>query len=201
MRKPTQTVFLHQKTPDYIINLFILFSEVSIMANFNELFDSFVSKVKGSADFGAVKNIYDKGTERAKAYTRLAKLNLEINADSEELKKVFLEIGQLYYEQNAASQDGFFASLFSQVDVLKNSIAAKQAELDSIRESIAEETSASDTSADADFEEVVSAEETFISCGASDDKEAETNEADLKVEIFEETTDFDNSVSSLEPEE
>ena len=60
---------------------------------------SIAGKVKEVAESGTVRDIYDKGASRAKSYTRIAKLTLEMNGESEELKRVYTEIGKLYYEQ------------------------------------------------------------------------------------------------------
>ena len=61
--------------------------------------NNIVGKVKEVADSGAIKDIYEHGANRAKSYGQMAKLSLEINGDSEELKRVYAEIGRLYYDQ------------------------------------------------------------------------------------------------------
>ena len=55
--------------------------------------NNIVGKVKEVADSGAIKDIYEHGANRAKSYGQMAKLSLEINGDSEELKRVYAEIG------------------------------------------------------------------------------------------------------------
>ena len=50
-----------------------------------------VGKVKEVADSGAIKDIYEHGANRAKSYGQMAKLSLEINGDSEELKRVYAD--------------------------------------------------------------------------------------------------------------
>ena len=67
-----------------------------------------VGKVKEVADSGAIKDIYEHGANRAKSYGQMAKLSLEINGDSEELKRVYAEIGRLYYDQAKDAPEGFF---------------------------------------------------------------------------------------------
>ena len=49
--------------------------------------NNIVGKVKEVADSGAIKDIYEHGANRAKSYGQMAKLSLEINGDSEELKR------------------------------------------------------------------------------------------------------------------
>ena len=61
--------------------------------------NSIVGKVKEVAESGAVRDIYENGANRAKSYGRIAKLALELNGENEELKRVYTEIGRLYYEQ------------------------------------------------------------------------------------------------------
>ena len=59
----------------------------------------------------------------------MAKLSLEINGDSEELKRVYAEIGRLYYDQAKDAPEGFFAPLFEQTAALIESINSKQAQI------------------------------------------------------------------------
>ena len=116
-------------------------------------------KVKEIAQSGTVRGIYEQGTTRAKAFGQLAKLTLSINGDNEELKRVFVEIGKLYYEQAKDAPEGFFASLFSQVESIKADIADKQAQIDELKAQAAE-ASAPDIDVEVtDFETVVDATE------------------------------------------
>ena len=87
---------------------------------------NFCGKVKEAAETGSVKEIYDKGASRAKAYSRIAKLTLEMNGESEELKRVYTEIGKLYYDQAKDAPEGFFAPLFNQVQEISAGILAKE---------------------------------------------------------------------------
>ena len=87
--------------------------------------NNIVGKVKEVADSGAIKDIYEHGANRAKSYGQMAKLSLEINGDSEELKRVYAEIGRLYYDQAKDAPVGFFAPLFEQAAALIESINGK----------------------------------------------------------------------------
>lgn len=113
--------------------------------------NSIIDKVKDVAESGTVRSVYDKGASRAKAYARIAKLTLELNGENEELKKVYTEIGRLYYEQAKDAPEGFFAALFSQVDEITGKIIAKQEEIEALK------TEASETVEDVqvEFEEIV----------------------------------------------
>ena len=116
-------------------------------------------KVKEVAQSGSVRGIYEQGAARAKAFGQLTKLTLSINGDNEELKRVFIEIGKLYYDQAKDAPEGFFASLFSQVESIKADIADKQAQIDELKAQTAE-SSAPDVEVEVtDFESIVDATE------------------------------------------
>ncbi|MBQ3210408.1 MAG: hypothetical protein IJB09_02825 [Oscillospiraceae bacterium] len=114
-----------------------------------------MGKVKEVADSNTVRDIYEQGAGKAKSYGQIAKLALEINGDREELKRVFAEIGQLYYEQAKDAPEGFFRALFAQAEQIKANISAKEEEISYLKSEV------SPTAADidveiAEFEEVVS---------------------------------------------
>ena len=92
-----------------------------------------IDKVKEVASSDAVRNVYEQGTSKAKAYGRIAKLTLEVNGQNEELKKVYTEIGKLYFEQAKEAPEGFFAPLFAQAEELSAAIAAKEEEIASLK--------------------------------------------------------------------
>lgn len=121
----------------------------------NGTLNSIVNKVKDVAESGTVRGIYDKGTSRAKAYARIAKLTLELNGANEELKKIYTEIGRLYYEQAKDAPEGFFASLFSQIETVSEEMNAKQEEIEAIKADI--EASAKDIDVEVgEFDDIVS---------------------------------------------
>ncbi|MBS1419127.1 MAG: hypothetical protein HP001_02740 [Oscillospiraceae bacterium] len=95
--------------------------------------NNLVGKVKEVADSGAVRNLYEQGATRAKSYGRIAKLTLEMNGESEELRRVYTEIGKLYYEQAKDAPEGFFAPLFAQAEALCNSILSKEEEINAMK--------------------------------------------------------------------
>ena len=119
-------------------------------------------KVKQSGATDAVRDIYSKGAERAKGYARVAKLSLEINGETEELRKVYTEIGKLYFEQNEAAPGPLYAGLFSQAQRLRAALREKEAEIRAKREDF--EASQAEKAGDieveiSDFENVVNATE------------------------------------------
>ena len=109
---------------------------------------------------GAVREAYARGTERTKAYARMAKLSLELNGEAEELRKIYTEIGKLYYEQARDSADGFFAPLFAQAGETAGKIRSLEEELRTLREQVAPEGAEKDIEVEIGaFDEVVSADE------------------------------------------
>lgn len=116
-------------------------------------------KVKEVADSGTVRNIYEQGTERAKSYANIAKLTLELNGDTEELKRVYTEIGKLYYEENRENPEGFFTALFAQVEEINARIREKEDIISEFRAS-AETAKRPDIDVEVgEFEEVVDSTE------------------------------------------
>ena len=121
---------------------------------------NFCGKVKEAAETGSVKEIYDKGASRAKAYSRIAKLTLEMNGESEELKRVYTEIGKLYYDQAKDAPEGFFAPLFNQVQEISADILAKEEEINAMKAEFEAQAAAKDIEVEVcDFDQVVDATE------------------------------------------
>ena len=127
--------------------------------------NNIVGKVKEVADSGAIKDIYEHGANRAKSYGRIAKLALELNGENEELKRVYTEIGRLYYEQAKDAPEGFFAPLFAQAEEICGRIAAKEDEINSLKADIAAATGCDEADIDVeigefdDFDNIVDATE------------------------------------------
>ena len=119
-----------------------------------------VDKVKTAAEESGVGRVYEQGSARARAYARITKLTLEINAARDELNRVYAEIGKLYYEQAKDAPKGYFAPLFAQADELGSGIASREAEVKGMKEDLEAEKAAPDIDADiADFEQIVDATE------------------------------------------
>lgn len=127
---------------------------------------SIVDKVKEVANSDSVRGVYEQGASRAKSYGRIAKLSLELNGSAEELKRVYTEIGKLYFEQARENPEGFFAPLFAQAEELRGVIAAKETEIQALKDTLVPEEAdisveievEEDPAPDA-FDQVVSAEE------------------------------------------
>ena len=120
-----------------------------------------VGKVKEVANKETVRELYEQGATRAKSYGRIAKLTLEVNTENENLKRVYAEIGKLYYEQAMEEPQGYFVPLFEQVASISAAIAAKGAEIDELKATMSPEEVAD---VEVEFEEVVEAAEEEACC-------------------------------------
>lgn len=94
------------------------------------------NKAKEISENGAVKDIYDRGSTTARCYANIAKLTVLINGELEEQKKVFTEIGRLYYEEKAGEGDGFYAPLFEELKSIDKKIEDMRCELEAAKEAV-----------------------------------------------------------------
>ena len=108
------------------------------MADYKELLGSLMNRAKAVAEQTGVAGVYQKGVDRTKSYSRMAKLTLDMNSQSEELRKVYTEIGKLYFDQAQDDPQGFFAPLFAQAKALRQDLLDKQTELEGLKESLRE---------------------------------------------------------------
>ena len=134
------------------------------MADYKELFGSLVNKAKDVMESTGVTEVYQKGASRTKAYSRIARLTLDTNSQAEELRKVYTEIGRLYYEQARENPEGVFAPLFAQAGKLLDELKAKEEELEELKRSLGAEAEEKDIEVEItqdidEFDQVVSATE------------------------------------------
>ena len=115
--------------------------------------------VKDAAEATGVKEVYEQGIERTKSYGAIAKLTVGINGDEEELNRVYREIGRLYYEDHKDDPEGFYASLFSQVDALTAAVNEKREQIEDLKSSIESSTKSDIDVEIGDFEDVVNSTE------------------------------------------
>jgi len=108
------------------------------MADYKELLlgtiGAISDKLRSSTSQGSVRDYYEHGASRAKQYAKITKLSLSLNSDTDELRKIYTEIGKLYYETSSAEQDSVFSSLFSQVTEVSDRIQNKEAELQELKD-------------------------------------------------------------------
>ena len=109
---------------------------------------------------GTVREAYARGAERTRCYAKIAKLTMELNSQSEELRKVYTEIGRLYVEQNGKSAEGFFAPLCAQAAETADRIRSIESEVRALRDAVAPEGAEKDIEVEIGaFDDVVSADE------------------------------------------
>lgn len=109
---------------------------------------------------GTVRETYAKGAERTRAYAKIAKLTLELNGENEELRKVYTEIGKLYFEQARGSAEGFFAPLFAQAETTAQKIGAIESEIAALKDTVTPESAERDIEVEIGaFDDIVSADE------------------------------------------
>ena len=108
------------------------------MADYKDMLKNIAGKVREAADSSGVTEVYAKGAGRARAFGQMTKLNLDSNRDLEELKRVYAEIGRLYYEQAKDSPEGFFVPLFEQAGRLTEAVRSRQREIDALKAQFAE---------------------------------------------------------------
>ena len=133
--------------------------------------NNIVGKVKDVAESTdvkeTVKDIYEQGSNKAKAYSQIAKLSVELLGDKDELKKLYTEIGRLYFEETQ-EPDEFFAPIFEQAREVANRIKDKEELIASLKASDCEEECAceeGDIEVEVcEFEEVVEATEAEGAC-------------------------------------
>jgi len=126
------------------------------MSNKNSFFDKALDFVLDSvsdlADNTKAKDIYEEGKNKVAELGSLAKTMMAISADREELRRTFIEIGKLCYDQCKNNPDECFAPLFDKVNMLKSSIDEKQLMVDTIKSTIAPKDTSN--AVDADVESI-----------------------------------------------
>ena len=122
------------------------------MAGFND----FMTKAGALASkaAGKAKDLAGTAAAKTKQLSRIAKLNMDISAQKDDMKKAYAELGKLYYEAHHDAPDETCAPLCAQIDAAAAAIASLEEEIAQIREAMDAEPM------DADLEEVVDATET-----------------------------------------
>lgn len=87
------------------------------------------NKAKNYVESGALKETYDRSTTTAKCYANIAKLNVQINGELEEQKKVFIEIGRMYFDEHCNDPEPRFEGLFEKIREIDEKIEVMREEL------------------------------------------------------------------------
>lgn len=120
------------------------------------------------------KDFAGKAADKAKAGARIAKLNIEISQEKENMRKTYLEIGKLYYDMHKDDPDGFFIQLCEEINTASKAIAEKEAEIADLKDGFSEED------VEVEFEEVVEQEEAAAdTCSCVVEQECEELKNDL----------------------
>lgn len=120
------------------------------MADFNEIKDKVLASLGKAAD--SAKDLTEKAADSVKAGGRIAKLSMDISSEKDGMKKTYLEIGKLYYETHSNDPEGFFIQLCEEISIAKQNIAAKEAEIETIK---ASKKNDCDDDIEVEFEEIV----------------------------------------------
>ena len=94
------------------------------------------TKAKDFAESGKMRDAYDRGSTTARCYAAIAKLNVQINGEVEEQKKIFTEIGRIYYDENRDKAEGKFEILFREVEESEKRIDELREELEAAKAAI-----------------------------------------------------------------
>ncbi len=169
------------------------------MADFNALKDKLLAKLGQAAEAtkdmaekvaDGAKDMADKAADTAKTGSRIAKLNIEIATERDNMKKTYLEIGKLYYDTHKDDPEGFFIQLCDEVALAEKNIAEKEAEIAELKESLKSEKE-EDDSIEVEFEEIVEQEECAAECQCCCEKAEEVVEetAEAVEEVVEEVVE------------
>ena len=105
------------------------------MANFEELKD------KALAAMGTIisksSEIYETAEEKAKLIAKTTKLKAEIAKDSADRKKLYSDLGSLYYCIHKDDPEDGLAQICAEIKLLADKIEIKQQELEALKEEAA----------------------------------------------------------------
>lgn len=144
----------------------------------------------GRAAAGA-KNVAGTVADKAKSGGSIVKLSMDAATARENLKKIYIEIGKLYYETHKDAPEEAFVQLFEEARQTEELIAAKEADLSGHKGNLKEGFSSSSSGAEkgtvTDFAEVVEQAEAEAEA-AVESAVVEQAEAEPVVEIVAEDT-------------
>lgn len=135
----------------------------------------------GRAAAGA-KTVAGTVAGKAKSGGSIVRLSMDAATARENLKKIYVEIGRLYYETHKDAPEEAFVQLFEEIRETEELLAAKQADLSehkgNLREGFASASGAED---EADFADVVEQAEAEAEAAMEHIAEAESEAASESV--------------------
>jgi len=101
------------------------------MSDINDLKGAVLNTIGTVA--GKTRDFAEKAADKAKDVARIAKLNMELSSEKDNIQKAYLEIGKLYYETHKDSPDGFFVQLCDEINLANQNVANILVELDDLK--------------------------------------------------------------------
>lgn len=87
-----------------------------------------VGTVTGTA-VGKARGIVSAAAGKTTHVRRIARLNVDISAERDSIKRAYTEIGKLYYETHKDAPDGYFVRLCQDIDRSMAAISSMEAEI------------------------------------------------------------------------
>ncbi len=137
-------------------------------------------KAAGNAAAGLAR-LARSAAQNTKRLARIAQLDLSIADEKKTVKRLYTEIGSLYYEAHRDDPEGFFVQLFQQLDASMEALEAMENERRNLRDE-KKPADAGDASADTEADIVVEIEETPDEEEPASDEEAAPDEEPVPVE-------------------
>lgn len=104
------------------------------MADINDIKGTLLNTLGTVAE--KTRSFAGKAADKAKDVARIAKLNMEMGAEKDNIQKAYLEIGKIYYEMHKDDPDSFFIQLCDEIALANDSLAKLRAELDDLKASL-----------------------------------------------------------------
>ena len=101
------------------------------MADINELKGTLLNTLGTVAE--KTRSFAEKAADKAKDVTKIAKLNMEMGAEKDNIQKAYLEIGKLYYEMHKNEPDSFFVQLCDAITLANENLSKLRVELDDLK--------------------------------------------------------------------
>ena len=85
------------------------------------------SRFTGNLARGA-RNTASASIRNARRLGRLAKVNMDLKSEKDNLRRLYTDVGELYYESHRDDPEGFFVQLFQQIDASLTAIGRLEGE-------------------------------------------------------------------------
>lgn len=122
------------------------------MANFNELKQKAKDTIETIADKSV--ELYKVAEEKTKLLAKITKLSADITFEKGDLRKLYRELGKMYYDRYKDNPDTDLAQSCTEITATLERISVKQKEIDVLRGFAEYEPVAEDEDVDADTGDV-----------------------------------------------